>query len=257
MIQKISRARTIGLITLVSIIISILITIFIMETFGSGIDAITLSISIIAPAIIAPSVTWYIVCLLVKIHQLEKEQRTLATYDMLTGLLVRRAFLSKSEALFQLAKRNNSLLSLAYIDIDNFKKINDKYGHAGGDAVLESFGVNLRKSMRKSDLLGRIGGEEFAIVLPDTNMKGAIHALEKIRLLIKKRTVDVSNQNIQYTVSIGVTIFDKNNQVDLEQLIMQSDNALYNAKNSGKDCIVEYKFGKVVNIQEFDLQTQS
>ena len=211
-----------------------------MEVFGGGIDAVTFSISIIAPAIIAPSVTWYIVGLTVKIHELEKEQRTLATYDMLTGLLGRRVFLANLEAVFRLAQRNKSFLSLVYIDIDNFKKINDKYGHAGGDAVLESFGADLRKSIRKSDLAGRIGGEEFAIVLSNTDIKSALKVLEKIRLLLKTETVDFSNQTIQYTVSMGVAVFDKNNQVDLEQLILQADKALYKAKQSGKDCINEY-----------------
>ena len=125
MISKISRIKIIVLIILVSIIASILITIFIMEIFASGIDAVTLSISIIAPTIIAPSVTWYIVGLTIQNHQLEKEQRTLATYDMLTGLLMRRVFLANFEALYHLAERNRALLSIAYIDIDNFKNIND------------------------------------------------------------------------------------------------------------------------------------
>jgi len=227
-----------------------------MEYFGSGIDSITLTISIIAPALIAPSVTWYIVGLLIKINQLECEQRTLATYDILTGLLLRRPLLEKFKALLRLIERNNSSLSLAYIDIDNFKKINDTYGHAGGDAVLESFGANLREIMRKSDLVGRIGGEEFIIVLPDTDINSAINVLNKIRRSIKSKTLNFSNQPIQYTVSIGVTVFNKDNQVGLEKLIMQSDYALYTAKCSGKNCIAKYhEEDQMVNC-EFNSEVQ-
>ena len=227
-------------ITLFSIISSILITFFIMEGFDTGIDLITFSISVIAPALIAPSVTWYIVSLLIKISQLEEEQRIIATFDTLTGLLNRRPFLDKSETILQLAKRKQSSLSIAYIDIDNFKKINDTYGHIGGDAVLESFGILIRKNIRKSDLAARIGGEEFIILLPDTDIKKATIVLGKIRKLIKTKVVKNSNKRINFTVSIGMAEFNDNNQVTLNELISQSDSALYKAKISGKDCIVSY-----------------
>lgn len=243
-ILKIGRTGIAALITLISIIASVAFTIVTMEIFDREFDPVVISISIVAPAIIAPCVFWHIIGLMIKIHQLEEEARALATYDMLTGLMTRRAFLTNCESVYKLIRRNKSLLSLAYIDIDNFKKINDTHGHAGGDEVLKSFGSGVYKYLRKSDIVGRIGGEEFALALPDTDLESAIHVLDKIRLSVKNTRVIFSDQTIHYTVSIGVALFDQKNQVDLEQLARQSDNALYKAKNSGKDCIVEYKANK-------------
>jgi diguanylate cyclase (GGDEF)-like protein len=212
-----------------------------MEISGRGVDSIVIFASIVVPMIITPAVVWYIVSLLLEVHRLEEEQRHLATYDMLTGLMTRRAFLESSSALIKLMGRKKTLMALAYIDIDNFKNVNDIHGHAGGDEVLKSFASLLHGHLRESDLVGRIGGEEFAIALPYTDLNNSIDVLEKIRLSSKNDAVNCSSKTIQYTISIGVTIFDSDNPVNLEQLATQSDNALYKAKNSGKDCIVKYK----------------
>lgn len=246
--RKINRIKILLFTTLLSILSSILISSLIMEIISNGIDMVTLSISIIAPLIIAPCVIWYLVGLTVKIEHLEKEQRKLATYDMLTGLLVRRVFLSNVEALLNLAERSRGVLSFVYIDIDNFKNINDKFGHTCGDAVLASFAENLRNSMRKSDVVGRIGGEEFAVALPDTDIKRCIHVLEKISSLAKTAQVEAAGQKIVYTISIGVTVFNKSNRVGVEQLIEQADAALYHAKRSGKDCIVRYSERELLQV---------
>jgi diguanylate cyclase len=240
-IAKIGRTGIVTLITIFSVIASVVITVAILILFSSEVEPLPIFISIIAPAIIAPTVSWYMVGLVIKIHQLEMEMRTLATYDTLTGVMTRGAFLSNIESIYQIIRRNKSSLSLVYIDIDDFKKINDTYGHPGGDAVLKSFSSIIKKCNRKSDLVGRIGGEEFAIALPDTGLDGSIQISNKIRLLAKNTRVKYSSKTIQYTVSIGVALFGQENQIDLEQLIRQSDNALYKAKSSGKDCVMEYK----------------
>ncbi len=239
-IEKIGRIKTVVLITIISIIASIILTFILMEIFNEGISQAIFATSIIVPAIIAPSVTWYIIGLLINIHQLEKESKALATYDMLTGVLTRHAFLANIESVFKRTVRNNSLLSLAYIDIDDFKKINDTYGHAAGDEVLKSFGLTVQNNLRESDLVGRIGGEEFALALPDTNLKNAILILDKIRLLTKDKGIKIHDQMIYFTISVGITQYEQNGQVSFEQLAKQSDDALYKAKNNGKDCIIEY-----------------
>ena len=212
-----------------------------MEIFNEGMNQAIFATSIIVPAIIAPSVTWYITGLLIKIHKLEKESKALATYDTLTGLLTRHAFQANIESVFKRTIRNRTLLSLAYIDIDDFKNINDVYGHAAGDEVLKSFGFTMKNNLRDSDLVGRAGGEEFVLALPDTNLKNAISILNKIRLLTKDKGVEIHDQMIYFTISIGVTQYEHNNRVSFEQLVKQSDDALYMAKNNGKDCVIEYK----------------
>lgn len=238
---EMGRYKVVVLITLASIIISVLLTSLLLAVFADGLNVIAVFISVVVPMIIAPLVSWHIVGLVFNIHKLEQMQRSLATYDMLTGVMTRRAFLESSETLLQVMARDQSSMSLASIDLDNFKSINDLYGHAGGDEVLKSFTCLVKNNLRKSDLVGRIGGEEFAVVLPNTDTESSMHVLEKIRLSLATNTVHFSDKAIQYTVSIGVVRFDKANPVGLERLIQQSDVALYNAKKSGKNCIVEYQ----------------
>jgi len=207
---------------------------------GREVDLEGVYITISIAAIVTPIICWYLIGLLLEIYRLENEQRELATYDQLTGIMTRRAFLENCETILKIVQRNKQLMSLAYIDIDDFKEINDTCGHEGGDEVLKSFALCLQEHLRESDLLGRIGGEEFVIALVDTNIEQSIFVLDKIRLSTEKNGVSLSNLNLHYTVSIGVVLFDNNNRVDLQELIRQSDSALYKAKKAGKNCIVEY-----------------
>ncbi len=228
-------------ITLASMNISLLICVTSFSLLEKELDSTTLLVAVLAPTIIAPTVTWHIVGLLLKIHRLEKEMRKLAHFDLLTGVMSRRAFLSHSDNIYQLICRNKSCLSIAYIDIDYFKKINDSYGHSCGDAVLASIGTILRTYKRKSDLVGRMGGEEFIILLPDTDLPGAMQFSNKIRLLVKHSPVSYANHLIVYTISIGVTAYNPETPLALEQLIKQADAALYAAKKVGRNCVIAYQ----------------
>jgi diguanylate cyclase (GGDEF)-like protein len=240
-IINIGRIKVVALITLFSIVMSLIITISFLELFSDGVIFIGVLIAVVAPLTIAPVTSWYLVGLVIKIHQLEKEMRTLATFDVLTGVMTRRAFLAHVETVYQVAMRTRSVLTVIYIDMDDFKKINDTFGHAGGDAVLKSFGSVVNKCKRNSDLVGRIGGEEFAMVLHDTDMNGAVALSNKIRALAKSKTVPFEGQMIDYNMSIGVAILDKDNPLSLEQLMRNADSALYQAKALGKDRIVCHK----------------
>jgi diguanylate cyclase (GGDEF)-like protein len=232
-----SRITIIVIITVISVLSSLLITYVIAEVFGSGVDAINIASAIFSPALIAPIVMWYIVGLMVKIKDLEQEQRTLATYDTLTGLLSRRAFMEQAEYLFK-ETDDDPHIAIAYLDIDNFKQINEAYGHAGGDEVLSTFGALIKKQIRKHDVAGRLGGEEFAIILTDATQKIAFQVLERIQKSIRAETIKYETNEIKYTVSIGLSLFDKSRVLKWEELIVQADHALYQAKHSGKDCIV-------------------
>lgn len=238
---KLGHYKIVALITVASITTSVLISYLLMRFFSGSLDLTTMLVSIITPLIVAPIASWYVVGLLFKLHELEQVQRNLATYDTLTGLMSRRVFLENSEILLKIMVRNKQRMTLAFIDIDNFKMINDLYGHAGGDEVLKSFATILLNSLRESDLVGRIGGEEFSIILPNTSLENSIQVLESIRVLSENNSVEYSNKTIQYTISIGVVLFHETNQVNLDMLIRQSDIALYSAKKSGKNCVVEYQ----------------
>ena len=234
-ILKLGRVRIVVIITLIAIAGASTISFFARKIFGLEYYS---PLPIIIPSIVIPSVTWYIVGLLVTISELEKKARHLATHDVLTGVMTRRGFLTKAESLYNIGARNNTSLVSAYLDLDNFKAINDKHGHPGGDEVLKSFASNLENNSRKSDIVGRIGGEEFAMLLPETDLAGANKVLNDVLLASRNKLVSYQSNNIKYTVSIGIAQCQQEHYYGLEDLIKRADNALYNAKNDGKNRIV-------------------
>lgn len=128
----------------------------------------------------------------------------LATTDGLTGLLNSRAFKELSHTLSQLSIRNQKPIAIGYIDVDNFKGVNDTLGHSVGDKVLKSVGEILKKSTRNSDIVGRLGGDEFAVFLPESNLQGAKDFFEKIREALLQNAA--ANQ-WPIGFSIGVAVF--------------------------------------------------
>lgn len=243
-IIELGRIKVVTLITLFSISVSVIIYIAVMDLMAEEINSSGLIVSFLAPMIIAPTVSWIMLELIIKIHHLEIQMRELATYDSLTKVMSRKAFLTNSESLHQFIKREQLSLAMLYLDIDDFKKINDTYGHAVGDEVLKSFGKILDENRRESDIVGRLGGEEFAFVLPKTDAKGAVVFADNLRNIINNQQVKYNDTTITYTVSIGVSIFDKHNLVGLHELTTQADEALYVAKKSGKNCTIAYQADK-------------
>ncbi|KTC79823.1 putative regulatory protein [Legionella cherrii] len=158
-----------------------------------------------------------------------------ANQDFLTGLNNRRYFIEQAELEFQRARRMKYNIAILMVDIDYFKKVNDMNGHKVGDLVLQHFSTFLKQDLRSTDLVGRIGGEEFAIILPNILEKNAVEVAEKLRALIEKSPFDVpSGQKINYTISIGVYL---SNVMDatVEECLYEADKALYQAKNSGRN----------------------
>ena len=154
--------------------------------------------------------------------------------DYLTGIMLRQSFFEKSDEYFSLARRNNIPLSLLYLDLDYFKKINDKFGHKTGDYVLKEFVKIVKSLIRKEDVFGRLGGEEFALLLPYTKLKGAIDVAEKIRNKVKEHNF---KNNIKITVSIGIAEYNQTIKT-FDELLNIADKKLYKAKESGRDRVV-------------------
>lgn len=175
--------------------------------------------------------------MLFRLHALESEVRRVATVDMLTGVMTRHAFFSAADTVHRIAARNLPPLSAININIDDFKRINDSHGHAGGDLVLKTFGKTLRQCARNSDIVGRIGGEEFVMVLPDTALEGAIHLGQKILAATAGARVKNEGGLISFSVSIGAAEIIHAEKTSLEQLLRQSDQALYAAKHMGKNTV--------------------
>ncbi len=168
-----------------------------------------------------------------------KEQ---ASHDYLTNLYNRRYFQYISQDLINLAKREASDLSVIMLDIDNFKKVNDTYGHSNGDQVLIHLASILTEHIRESDIVARIGGEEFAILLLHTDKAGAAEIAEKLRVSVEEQPLILDDKTcIPLTISLGISSVDVNNDLNIDTCLNQSDTALYEAKNSGRNKLIIYK----------------
>ena len=158
----------------------------------------------------------------------------LASLDDLTGIANRRVFDIELKREVANAKRYNKPLSLLTIDLDHFKVINDKHGHFFGDLVLKMFVKEISALVREGDTFSRWGGDEFCIVLPETEAKSAYSVAEKIRFAVKNIHVKTDGEPIYFTTSIGVTQLKKEDK-DVIQLVERADKALYSAKEAGRD----------------------
>jgi len=158
-----------------------------------------------------------------------------AQIDELTNLPNRRNFMMKAEDELSRTTRNGGCLTVLMIDIDKFKNINDTYGHESGDVVLRKFGELCQVSMRTYDIVGRIGGEEFALLLPNTNLALGVEVAERIRRNIESASIKTTDgQIIHFTVSIGVSALTRDN-TSIDILLNHSDKAMYEAKHSGRN----------------------
>lgn len=166
-----------------------------------------------------------------------EEAERLAFTDYLTGLYNRRAFISMLIMELGRAKRKNKTLSIILIDVDNFKIINDTYGHLAGDTVLQEISQVVKDNLRTYDFVGRYGGEEFIICLPDTIGDMAVVIAERIRTMIaaKKIFIPEAEGTIQVTVSMGISSLSPKGFRNLDHLIKEADVFLYKAKRSGRN----------------------
>lgn len=170
------------------------------------------------------------------------QQSTLALTDALTGLGNRRYFDETLSREMARTKRNASPLSLVLLDIDFFKKINDVYGHTTGDAVLKELASLMATNLRQCDWIARYGGEEYALILPDTPCLEALKLLERLRLLVEKQVFARDHSPMKITVSMGITQYDVKRHT-LESFIEEADEALYEAKHHGRNQVRVYGLG--------------
>lgn len=166
----------------------------------------------------------------------------LAITDSLTGLYTRRYFSERLNEELQRSRRYKFKFAFLMLDIDDFKKCNDTYGHLVGDVVLKELAGIMRSSVREIDLVARYGGEEFAVILPETDTAGACLVAERIRSRTAGRVFKAYDETLHVTISIGVATYPKDAD-KAKDLIDRADGALYAAKKSGKNLVQEYKKG--------------
>ncbi len=167
--------------------------------------------------------------------RLYEEARRLASTDELTGLLSRRRLLELGLREVVRARRHGQGLCVMLLDVDRFKLVNDRHGHAAGDAVLRALGRCVRSELRECDLVGRYGGDEFCAVLPGLDAAAAWDIAERLRTAISRLVVEHEGSLIRPTVSVGVASATRGEDVSLDGLMRVADEALYEAKNSGRD----------------------
>lgn len=154
--------------------------------------------------------------------------------DALTGLLSSRAFAEEATRVIALCERHHRPVTVAYIDLDHFKQVNDGFGHARGDQVLAMVASALREAARDTDLVARLGGDEFALLLPETDDTGAAIVLERARSNVIRA---VAGESVRVTASIGAVTSRRSHQ-PIDALLKRADALLYDAKARGKDCVV-------------------
>ena len=175
---------------------------------------------------------------------LQEKLKHLASTDGLTQLYNRTYFLSEAEKVLQTLHQEGGNVAVIMFDIDYFKVVNDTFGHAAGDHILSHVASVAKACLRESDLIGRYGGEEFIICLPNTTVKEAHELANLIRLKVSKSSRLVNNKKLAVTSSFGISTCFINvgdNCNVMNKLMKQADQALYNAKNSGRNCVQVYK----------------
>lgn len=197
---------------------------------GSAFDALGVGYAAIAPIFMSVGF------LLLHHERAYREMHALATVDTLTGALTRRAAESRGEQLLRESRATGRPLSLLMIDVDHFKQINDRHGHAAGDEVLRLISRRIRSQLRACDLVGRIGGEEFMVLLPGAGDEQAQAIADRIHHGVRAQPVEYRDLALEVTVSVGVarTLSDD----DFWALLTRGDHAMYDAKRTGRDRVV-------------------
>ena len=169
-----------------------------------------------------------------ELQKLNEELSLQARIDALTGCGNRRLFFDEINVELQRSARYTIPCCLAFLDIDFFKAANDRYGHAAGDALLIHFSGTVRNCLRSSDLLCRIGGEEFALLLRQTALGGGTQLADRVRMAVEASSLDFEGNEIKITVSIGIAQW-QGSEESVEAFIARSDNAMYDAKHAGRN----------------------
>jgi diguanylate cyclase (GGDEF)-like protein/PAS domain S-box-containing protein len=176
-----------------------------------------------------------------RLKNTQNELKLLATRDSLTGAINRRHFMELAGREILRAKRYKRKLSIIMMDLDHFKTVNDTYGHQAGDQVLVALTQTCNEVSRKMDVFARLGGEEFALLLPEIGQRAASQIAERLRSAFETTPIVHDTNNIRVTASMGVTELSREKDDTLEGMLHRADRALYQAKERGRNCVVLWK----------------
>ena len=233
-ILKQGTAKSALFITILSVLFSVLIAKLVSSLMPGSFGNFNLALAIIVPALIAPPFGYIFINLYIELEKVREEVHALAITDELTRTFNRRHFMNLAVQELGRAKRYQHPLSIIIFDIDNFKNVNDSYGHLCGDAVLREISSTCKTILRHCDVLARFGGEEFILLLPETNESNALKVTNRLCQLIAIHVVEYKGAQVRVTISAGITTFKPTTDT-LDDLLNRADQALYLAKRLGKN----------------------
>jgi diguanylate cyclase (GGDEF)-like protein len=231
---------TLGM-TLLSVVLSVGITWMVNQLMGGGPLGEGLLIAILAPLLIAPLMSVQMLRLLHRLDAAEQQLQLLSHTDELTQTYNRRYFMQYAEQEFKRSQRSNERFSVAIVDLDNFKQINDGSGHLVGDKVLREVSRIFREHLRDTDVFARYGGDEFIILLPQTNLEQVQAWAARIFQALVDKPIQTDGLTVQLGYSMGIAVFEPDLR-ELDDLLKQADNALYRAKHQGGSQFQFYQY---------------
>jgi diguanylate cyclase (GGDEF)-like protein len=181
--------------------------------------------------------SWWVLHLVLQVERAHEQLRIQSNVDHLTGIFNRRYFMDRLREEIDRSMRHGSSFAVAFIDVDNFKRINDEHGHLSGDEILRQLTQICSKQIREMDTLARIGGEEFALLLPQTTAEDAAHLVERLRANVAATRAKIGDGWLDVTVSIGLASSCRD-ALDVNAILRRADEALYAAKRQGKNRLV-------------------
>ena len=218
--------------------VSAILSILINRLMGEPAGLTSLWISVIIPGILSPIFTVMFLPILIQLDTAQKQLQEVVRRDGMTGIYNRAYFIEMAERELALARRYSHTFTIAILDVDDFKAINDTYGHMAGDQVLLVLTTIIRNNLRKTDVFARFGGDEFVILFPYMDQDHAQICIQRIREILARSTVFFNGKDIHFTVSIGTEVYC--DQAELDLVLHQADMALYKAKTLGKNQVVAH-----------------
>lgn len=225
---------TMGIMVTAASLIGIFACVALFDLGLSEVSVMSVLLGLIIMSLMSFIFTNRVTCYTKVLDEKNATLKKMASEDDLTGIMNTRSFYDIGTSLFKLCQRQHMNLAVLYIDIDHFKKVNDVHGHLIGDHLLISLAQTIRTVLRDSDIFARIGGEEFCILLSDTDVRGGEILAEKIRSTVEASVMVVDDLELTATISIGVTQLNSEDS-ELKDLQSRADQALYKAKDQGRN----------------------
>jgi diguanylate cyclase (GGDEF)-like protein len=227
--------------TAVSCALSLVVTLILMVGVFGGMNLVAFVLAVAVPLTCSPVMIVVLLRLAEELQHTRQELHRLSITDDLTQVHNRRYFFGLARREIARVSRYGGQLSIALLDLDGFKELNDRHGHSAGDAALQAVASACRMTMRETDAFARLGGEEFAALLPNTQGRGALEIAERLRTRVAECDIPWQGQRLHVTASVGLAEYGEH-CASVERLLHAADEALYTAKRAGKNRTVIARF---------------